>query len=65
MPRLLRELSVLLHPIVAVLSIVGIIAHIYMGTAAVPGALRGMIRGWVTPTWAASHHPKWYREIRR
>ena len=65
MPRLLRELSVLLHPIVAVLSIVGIIAHIYMGTAAVPGALRGMIRGWVTPSWAASHHPKWYREIRR
>ena len=65
MPRPVRELSVLLHPIVAVFSIVGIIAHIYMGTAAVPGALRGMIRGWVTQSWAASHHPKWYREIRR
>ena len=65
MPRLLRELAVLIHPVTAVVSIAGIIIHIYMGTAAVPKAFRGMIQGWVTPEWAASHHPKWYREIRR
>ena len=41
----------------------GIIVHIYMGTAAVPEAFRGMIQGWVKPGWAASHHPKWYRGI--
>jgi formate dehydrogenase subunit gamma len=63
--RPIRELAVLIHPLVAVISIGGIIVHIYMGTAAVPGAFRGMIQGWVTPRWAASHHPKWYREIRR
>ena len=65
MPRGLRELAILLHPIAAVISIGGLIVHIYMGTAAVPGAFRGMIRGWVKPAWAASHHSKWYREIRR
>lgn len=63
MPRTLRLAAILLHPAIAVLSIGGIIVHIYMGTAAVPGALRGMIQGWVRPGWAASHHPKWYRDI--
>jgi formate dehydrogenase subunit gamma len=63
MPRALRLAAILVHPAVAVLSIGGIIVHIYMGTAAVPGALRGMIQGWVRPGWAAAHHPKWYRDI--
>jgi formate dehydrogenase subunit gamma len=65
MPRLAREAAVLIHPVAAVISIAGIIVHIYMGTAAVPEAFRGMIQGWVTPEWAASHHPKWFREMRR
>ncbi len=63
--RVLREAAILLHPAAAVVSITGIIVHIYMGTAAVPRALRGMVRGWVTPGWTAFHHPKWYREIRK
>ena len=63
-PRAIREAAVLIHPVVALVSIGGIIVHIYMGTAAVPGAFRGMIRGWVEPRWAAMHHPKWYREMR-
>jgi formate dehydrogenase subunit gamma len=65
MPRALRLFAVLVHPSAAVVSIAGIILHAYMGTAAVPGALRGMIRGWVSPAWARSHHPRWYREIAR
>lgn len=63
MPRELRLVAILLHPVVAIISIGGIIIHIYMGTAAVPEAFRGMVQGWVRPGWAASHHPKWYREI--
>lgn len=63
MPRALRLGAILVHPAVAVFSIGGIIVHIYMGTAAVPGAFRGMMQGWVRPGWAASHHPKWYRDI--
>src|SRR5262245_40732658 len=64
MPRLLREIAVLVHPLTAVVAIGGLIVHIYMGTAATPGAFRGMTQGWVKPAWAESHHPKWYREIR-
>jgi formate dehydrogenase subunit gamma len=65
MARPLRELAILIHPAAAVISIGGLIVHIYMGTAAVPEAFRGMIQGWVTPGWAASHHRKWHREIQR
>lgn len=65
MPRALRLLAVLVHPLAAIGSIGGIIVHIYMGTAVVPGALRAMMRGWVTERWAESHHPKWYREVRK
>jgi len=64
-PRTLRLAAVLIHPLAAIGSIGGIIVHIYMGTAAVPGALRAMVRGWVTPAWAASHHAKWYRDVRK
>ena len=63
MPRSLRLAAILIHPAVAVASIGAIIVHIYMGTAAVPEAFRGMIQGWVKPGWAAAHHPKWYRGI--
>jgi formate dehydrogenase subunit gamma len=65
MPRSLRLAAILIHPAAAVLSIGGIIVHIYMGTAAVPEAFRGMIQGQVRGAWAASHHPKWYREVRK
>ena len=61
-PRVLREMSVLVHPAAAVAAIGGLILHIYMGTAATPGAFRGMTQGWVTSAWAASHHPRWRRE---
>jgi formate dehydrogenase subunit gamma len=65
MPRPLRLAAVLIHPLAAIAAIGGIIVHIYMGTAAVPEAFRGMIQGWVKPGWAESHHPKWYRETQR
>lgn len=61
--RGLRLASILVHPFAASLSIAGIILHIYMGTAAVPGAFRGMLHGWVAPDWARAHHPKWFRQI--
>jgi formate dehydrogenase subunit gamma len=62
MPRPWRLAAVLIHPLAAIAALGGIIVHIYMGTAAVPEAFRGMIQGWVKPGWAASHHPKWYRK---
>jgi len=65
MPRALRVAAVLVHPVAALLSIGGLIVHIYMGTAAVPGAFRSMVRGWVRPGWARAHHAKWHRETQR
>ncbi len=62
-PRGLRTAAVLIHSVTAIGAITGIIVHIYMGTLAVPGALRSMTRGWTTPGWAAAHHPKWFREV--
>lgn len=60
MPRALRLGAVLLHPLAAIGSLGGIIVHIYMGTAGVPGSMRAMIQGWVTPEWARAHHPEWF-----
>ena len=65
MPRPARLLAVLVHPLAAIGAIGGIIVHIYMGTAAVPGSVKAMVRGVVTPRWAAAHHPKWLREQKR
>lgn len=62
--RGLRLVAVLVHPAAAVVAIAGILVHIYMGTAAVPGAFRGMLRGFVTREWASAHHPKWNRETK-
>ncbi len=62
-PRDLTFAALLIHPLAAVISIGGIIVHIYMAVAAIPGSLRAMTRGWVSPEWAASHHAKWYAKI--
>ncbi len=61
----LRLASVVAHSLTAVLSIALIILHVYMATAAVPGSLRAMLRGRVSPQWAKRHHPKWHREVSR
>ncbi len=63
MSQPLRLASLVTHSATAVVSIFGIIVHIYMGAFAVPGALRGMIRGSVPAGWAKAHHPKWHRKI--
>ncbi len=65
MPRALRLAAVLIHPLAAIGAIGGIIVHIYMGTAAVPGSIKAMVRGVVSPRWAAAHHPKWFRQQQR
>ena len=59
----LRLVAIMIHPPAALISILFIIVHIYMGTAAVPGSFRAMIHGWVSERWAASHHPRWHQKI--
>ena len=65
MPRQARLIAVLVHPLAAIGAIGGIIVHIYMGTAAVPGSVKAMVRGFVSPRWAAAHHPTWLRDQQR
>lgn len=60
---IVRELSYLLHDITFIFFVVGIITHIYLGTAAEPGTFRSMTRGTVTRPWARLHHPGWFRQV--
>lgn len=62
-PRIVRELSILLHDITFIFFLIGIITHIYLGTAAEPGTFRSMTRGTVTRRWARLHHPGWFRDV--
>lgn len=62
-PPIVRELSYLLHDITFIFFVVGIITHIYLGTAAEPGTFRSMTRGTVTRSWAKLHHPSWFRQV--
>ena len=62
-PQIVRELAILLHDITFIFFIVGIVFHIYLGTAAEPGTFRSMTRGTVTRAWARLHHPGWFRQV--
>ncbi len=64
-PRLVRELAILLHDITFIFFIVGVITHIYLGTAAEPGTFRSMTRGTVSRRWARLHHPGWFRDVNK
>ena len=39
-----------------------LIVHVYLGTIAYPGTLRGMLHGSVSRAWAKLHHPLWQKE---
>ncbi|MCI0391289.1 MAG: formate dehydrogenase subunit gamma [Acidobacteria bacterium] len=58
-----RMIAYWLHEVTFIAFVVGVIYHIYMSTAAMPGTLGAMTRGTVTKAWARWHHPRWYREV--
>jgi formate dehydrogenase subunit gamma len=60
-----REVSILGHDVSFIFATIGIIAHIYLGTAAEPGTFRAMVIGTVSKDWARLHHPRWFREVTR
>jgi formate dehydrogenase subunit gamma len=62
-PYFLRTIAYWLHEITFTAFVIGMIYHIYMSTAAMPGTLRAMTRGTVTKAWARWHHARWYREV--
>ena len=62
-PSLLREIAIILHDVTFICFLIGVILHIYLGTAAEPGTFRAMTRGTVTRSWARLHHPGWFRKV--
>ncbi|RVU34286.1 formate dehydrogenase subunit gamma [Hwanghaeella grinnelliae] len=59
------QLSQLWHSIVALIMIVIIIAHIYIGTIGMEGAFDAMGTGDVDVNWAKEHHSLWVEEVER
>ena len=56
------ELALIFHAIVGMLFIALILAHIYLGTVGMEGALESMVDGTVDCNWAKEHHPLWFKE---
>jgi formate dehydrogenase subunit gamma len=62
-PLVIREAGFIIHDITFILFTVGVIGHMYLGTAAEPGTFGSMTRGTVTRRWARLHHPGWLRDL--
>jgi formate dehydrogenase subunit gamma len=58
------QLALLWHAVVALVAIVIIIAHIYIGTVSMEGAIDAVTTGEVDENWAREHHSLWLAELR-
>ncbi len=61
--HLVRAIAVVIHECAALVTIGGLIVHVYMGLFAVPGSLHAIVRGTVSREWAMTHHRNWYRRL--
>jgi formate dehydrogenase subunit gamma len=64
-PQPLRLLAILVHAVVALVTIGLFMMHVYMGTAFERGAFGSVIRGDVSRGFAMRHHRTWFEEIQR
>jgi formate dehydrogenase subunit gamma len=62
-PRSLRPVAVLIHEVAALITIGAFIIHVYMGLFMVPGGFQAIVRGFVSPLWARTHHRLWYERF--
>ncbi len=58
-----QELLYQVHRYTALLFVLAGIVHLYLGTICNPGTLGAMLTGKVTPPWAESHHPLWWKSL--
>lgn len=61
--RALTLVSHFVHNLAFIIFVVGVPAHIYLGTLANPGTFRIMIYGTVPLEFAKKKYPKWMKEI--
>ena len=62
-PRWIVQISLLVHGLIFVCSVMFVIIHVYLATIGNPGTIEAMLYGNVRSIWAKKHHPKWYKEI--
>jgi formate dehydrogenase subunit gamma len=43
--------------------VMGVLAHVYLGTLANPGTISSLFTGQVDEQWARHHHEKWYKQV--
>ncbi|NOZ23016.1 MAG: formate dehydrogenase subunit gamma [Planctomycetes bacterium] len=58
-----QEILYQVHRYCALLLVMAVIAHVYLGTFANPGTIWAMISGTVSSSWAKHHHPNWWESI--
>ncbi|MDP4032476.1 MAG: formate dehydrogenase subunit gamma [Pseudorhodobacter sp.] len=59
------QLAQLWHAGIAFVFMAVILAHIYIGTLGMEGAITAMTQGEVDEQWAKEHHGLWYEEVSR
>lgn len=57
--RITQQTAYMVHDVVALMLILAVLVHTYLGTVANPGSWQGVFSGWVTEEWAKAHHPNW------
>ncbi|MEC5218062.1 formate dehydrogenase subunit gamma [Actimicrobium sp. GrIS 1.19] len=62
-PRGLMQIANVIHLTTAVVMSAMALAHIYIGTIGMEGALEAMTTGYVDDTWAEEHHDLWYADV--
>ena len=63
-PQEEMQYAQIVHAGIAFVFMTVILAHVYLGTIGMEGALESMTRGTVDVQWAKEHHDLWYEEIR-
>ena len=61
--RGLRSVAIYIHEIAALVTIGAFIIHVYMGVFMVPGGMKAIVQGYVSPQWARSHHRLWFNRV--
>jgi formate dehydrogenase subunit gamma len=62
-PQEEMQFAQLIHAIIAFVYMAIIIAHIYLGSVGMEGALDSMTKGTVEVQWAKEHHDLWYEDV--
>ena len=59
------QLAHMIHGILAVLMVAAMLAHIYIGSIGMEGAIDAMASGQVDLNWAKEHHGLWVEQVGR